>query len=679
MHHDDRAQHSKYWSDDVGQRSPGERGYEDYRGGGEHVGGFYGQESSFGREQHGGRDRGRSRGGDRFREEERPGYDRWAGPERGRQGYPGSMAERFGPGAYDRERIEGQGFGRGDLERQDYGRRELGRQEYERRGYGGQLGANQLGGNQFGGGDREPDRRYGQDRGRQYGEQGYDQGGYGFQSPEQRAYDQGRSRGRGYDEDRYGPGFYDRDRRTDQSFEGRAGGGRDWNERPNRYGQEHYGGSASDEDYGFHQGYRQPEHYQAPTFRDERGRGGDERGGFRRGDADRWRGERSGNQGRYQDHEQIRHAWDQEGWSGSGRQESYGQGQGFRQGYANQGGHDQGQYGRQGDDMRRYGQPGDARDQGWSDGGWRDEWRSAGSYAGRGPRGYQRSDDRIRDEVCEALTRHPDIDASDVEIDVRGGEVTLRGMVDSRRTRRLAEDVIEDLPGVRDVHNELRSADRMRGSEGVPSRSGASGSDTGKVEVTGDEVGSPHATPSARDANPGSTPIGHTYGGAGEGAGMMGTGTAGGGQVGASGAVGADRETVSGADSGGMLSGGSGAVGTTGGATAGTRGSSRASGTGGRAQSGTAGSGWRLRETMTVIGSDGEDVGQVKEVRDDELLVDRPTHRGLWVPHGAIRTVDGERVMLACAAGDVDNQGWRMSDLLGSESDSGTTRSRRSR
>ena len=49
MHRDDRERYSKYWSDDVGQRSPDERGYEDYRGGGEHAGGFYGQESSVGR------------------------------------------------------------------------------------------------------------------------------------------------------------------------------------------------------------------------------------------------------------------------------------------------------------------------------------------------------------------------------------------------------------------------------------------------------------------------------------------------------------------------------------------------------------------------------------------------------------------------------------------------------
>lgn len=77
------------------------------------------------------------------------------------------------------------------------------------------------------------------------------------------------------------------------------------------------------------------------------------------------------------------------------------------------------------------------------------------NYAGRGPKGYQRSDERIKEEVSEALARHPDIDASEIEIEVAQGLVTLRGSVDDRRTKRMAEDTIESLSGVRDVRNEL--------------------------------------------------------------------------------------------------------------------------------------------------------------------------------------------------------------------------------
>jgi len=95
----------------------------------------------------------------------------------------------------------------------------------------------------------------------------------------------------------------------------------------------------------------------------------------------------------------------------------------------------------------------------------------SGSHAGRGPRNYQRSDERIREEVNERLTDDPRIDASDIEVDVRGGEVILRGRVEERRDKRTAEEVIENLPGVKDVKNEIR-VERSRGFFGGGSREG---------------------------------------------------------------------------------------------------------------------------------------------------------------------------------------------------------------
>ena len=77
-------------------------------------------------------------------------------------------------------------------------------------------------------------------------------------------------------------------------------------------------------------------------------------------------------------------------------------------------------------------------------------------HSGRGPRNYKRSDERIEEDVNEALTRHPGLDASDIEVQVADGEVTLTGAVDSRLDKRIAEDVIENCPGVIDVHNRLR-------------------------------------------------------------------------------------------------------------------------------------------------------------------------------------------------------------------------------
>lgn len=80
----------------------------------------------------------------------------------------------------------------------------------------------------------------------------------------------------------------------------------------------------------------------------------------------------------------------------------------------------------------------------------------AGPHAGRGPKGWKRSDERIMDEVCERLEEHPDLDASGIEVSVSEGEVTLAGTVDDRSAKRLAEDLAEAVPGVRDVHNRMR-------------------------------------------------------------------------------------------------------------------------------------------------------------------------------------------------------------------------------
>ena len=79
-----------------------------------------------------------------------------------------------------------------------------------------------------------------------------------------------------------------------------------------------------------------------------------------------------------------------------------------------------------------------------------------GPYAGKGPKGYSRSDERIREDVCECLTRHSHVDASEIEVRVKDGEVTLTGTVDRREEKRMAEDAAERVPGVRDVHNQLR-------------------------------------------------------------------------------------------------------------------------------------------------------------------------------------------------------------------------------
>ena len=82
--------------------------------------------------------------------------------------------------------------------------------------------------------------------------------------------------------------------------------------------------------------------------------------------------------------------------------------------------------------------------------------RGEGKFRGRGPKNYRRSDDRLREEVCDHLTDNEWLDASDVEVNVVAGEVILTGTVDSRYAKRLAENIAERVSGVSNVQNNLR-------------------------------------------------------------------------------------------------------------------------------------------------------------------------------------------------------------------------------
>jgi|GEM_PF-6598038 len=75
---------------------------------------------------------------------------------------------------------------------------------------------------------------------------------------------------------------------------------------------------------------------------------------------------------------------------------------------------------------------------------------------GKGPKDYIRSDDRIREVVCEVFTDDPLLDAGDIEVSVVRGEVTLTGTVSARAAKRHAEDLAETVSGVRHVQNNLR-------------------------------------------------------------------------------------------------------------------------------------------------------------------------------------------------------------------------------
>lgn len=98
-----------------------------------------------------------------------------------------------------------------------------------------------------------------------------------------------------------------------------------------------------------------------------------------------------------------------------------------------------------------------------------------GPHRGKGPAGYQRSDERIREMVCESLTEDDQIDASHIEVAVSGGEVTLSGTVDDRRAKREAEDCAFSITGVRDVQNQLRVRDDRSAAQTGPGGAAAAG------------------------------------------------------------------------------------------------------------------------------------------------------------------------------------------------------------
>ncbi|MEO8842667.1 MAG: BON domain-containing protein, partial [Kofleriaceae bacterium] len=70
-----------------------------------------------------------------------------------------------------------------------------------------------------------------------------------------------------------------------------------------------------------------------------------------------------------------------------------------------------------------------------------------GPHSGKGPQGFQRSDERLKEMVHETLTDHGEVDATHIIVDVKNGEVTLTGTVEDRRTKRLAEDAVETVTG----------------------------------------------------------------------------------------------------------------------------------------------------------------------------------------------------------------------------------------
>jgi hypothetical protein len=274
--------------------------------------------------------------------------------------------------------------------------------------------------------------------------------------------------------------------------------------------------------------------------------------------------------------------WSRENWRGDESQsDRYGRGYGPYPRYG-----ESGQYGSHGFGPQyggsQYGSQYESQSGGYGSGGvgfgaTSDRWSREGRYGegrfyGRGPRGYQRSDDRIRDDVNDRLTFDPDVDASDIIIEVHDGEVRLEGEVEDRDQKRRAEDLAESVPGVRDVSNHIKvhkRHDRERWTA-----AGTTGS-----SMTGSGHGS----------SAGGSPYGATTG---------------------------------------------------------------------NLQN-------QMRTGMEVCDADGNRLGQVKEMRGSEFLLDRPMARDVYVPFHAVREVRGDRVMLRQREHEIGDQNWESPALMG--------------
>jgi len=294
--------------------------------------------------------------------------------------------------------------------------------------------------------EREPYREeWERARNREYGRGREDWGGEG------REYRGGRE---GYErgESRYGRGREEHDTRQDRGYQGtlRAGNDYGWRdedryqERTERgsggdYGQREHGGGYGAESYG---GAYGPREYGGGWNRGGRSReyggyGGSYGYGGSGGYAGRGEAGYTGPYNRDYEREYQSRNWSGGTSSGGSGQQNYG-----RRG-------ERGWWDKAGDEVSSWFGDDEAQRR-----------REMDQRRGRGPKNYTRSDDRIREDVCDRLTDDPLVDASEIEVRVSNQEVTLSGTADSRNERRLAEEVAESVSGVKHVQNNIRVNER---------------------------------------------------------------------------------------------------------------------------------------------------------------------------------------------------------------------------
>ena len=103
-----------------------------------------------------------------------------------------------------------------------------------------------------------------------------------------------------------------------------------------------------------------------------------------------------------------------------------------------------------------------------------EDWNVSGPYQGIGPSNYQRSDERILEDINARLTQNPHLDARSISVGVTHGIVELKGTVNSRDDKHLAEEIADSISGVIDIFNQLRVEEQNQGrTQGRPDMEGA--------------------------------------------------------------------------------------------------------------------------------------------------------------------------------------------------------------
>lgn len=100
--------------------------------------------------------------------------------------------------------------------------------------------------------------------------------------------------------------------------------------------------------------------------------------------------------------------------------------------------------------------PNDRPGLGSHDAEWAAPAPAPAGFAGRGPKGYRPSDERLREQICERLSADDEVDASEISVRVEDGEATLEGSTETRVQKHHAELIAAGVTGVSDVHNRLR-------------------------------------------------------------------------------------------------------------------------------------------------------------------------------------------------------------------------------